>query len=293
MNPAAGIPFEAIVEQSVAGIYVIQDDRFVYANSTWAAIAGYTPEQVIGMPLARIVPPDFLDEVRQRVETRLRGDPPSMHFITRGLHRDGHVVLVEVHGSRMDYRGRPAVIGVGVDVTERLHNEAEQRRLLAQLQAFSSHTAARLEAQRSAFAREVQEVLGGMLSNIRTDAARVLHSVQGGELQALTERLLGLTRQTIEAVGQIAAALGPASEAAPPPSGQAAPAPLPPHRRLSEREQQLLPLLLQGLSPTEIGARMGISVKTVSTHRGNIFRKLNVASTAQLVLYAVRHDLVP
>ncbi|MDM0012021.1 PAS domain S-box protein [Variovorax sp. J22P168] len=293
MNPAAGIPFEAIVEQSVAGIYVIQDDRFVYANSTWAAIAGYTPEEVIGMPLARIVPPDFLDEVRQRVETRLRGDPPSMHFITRGLHREGHVVLVEVHGSRMDYRGRPAVIGVGVDVTERLHNEAEQRRLLAQLQAFSSHTAARLEAQRSAFAREVQEVLGGMLSNIRTDAARVLHSAQGGELQALTERLLGLTRQTIEAVGQIAAALGPASEASPTPPGQAAPAPLPPHRRLSEREQQLLPLLLKGLSPTEIGARMGISVKTVSTHRGNIFRKLEVASTAQLVLYAVRHDLVP
>ena len=58
MNSAEVIPFEAIVEQSVAGIYVIQDDRFVYANSTWAAIAGYAPEELIGMPLSRIVPPD-------------------------------------------------------------------------------------------------------------------------------------------------------------------------------------------------------------------------------------------
>lgn len=76
------VPFEAIVEQSVAGIYVIQDDHFVYANSTWAAIAAYTPQEVIGMPLSRIVAPDFLGEVRARVQARLKGNPPSMHFIT-------------------------------------------------------------------------------------------------------------------------------------------------------------------------------------------------------------------
>jgi PAS domain S-box-containing protein len=65
------MPFEAIVEQSVAGIYVIQDDHFVYANATWAAIGGYTPQEVIGAPLTRIVSPDFLDEVRERVQARL------------------------------------------------------------------------------------------------------------------------------------------------------------------------------------------------------------------------------
>ncbi|HYP71615.1 MAG TPA: LuxR C-terminal-related transcriptional regulator, partial [Variovorax sp.] len=66
----------------------------------------------------------------------------------------------------------------------------------------------------------------------------------------------------------------------------------PAHRRLGEREQEVLRWLLKGLSPTEIGARMGISVKTASTHRGNILRKLEVGSTAELVLYAVRHGLV-
>ena len=37
---------------------------------------------------------------------------------------------------------------------------------------------------------------------------------------------------------------------------------------------------------------MGISVKTASTHRSNILRKLEVGSTAELVLYAVRQGLV-
>ena len=281
------VPFEAIVEQSVAGIYVIQDDHFVYANSTWAAIAGYTREEVVGMPLARLVAPDFLDEVRARVQARLQGNPPSMHFITRGQHRDGHVVLVEVHGSRMNFQGRPAVIGVGVDVTERLRNEAQLRHLLEQVRALSSHTALALEAQRNAFAREVQQGLGGMLSSIRTDAARMLHSAPAGELQSLTERLLGMTQQAVDAARQIADALRPA-EPAPLPG----PAVQPAHRRLGEREQEVLRWLLKGLSPTEIGARMGISVKTASTHRGNILRKLEVGSTAELVLYAVRHGLV-
>lgn len=281
------VPFEAIVEQSVAGIYVIQDDHFVYANRTWAAIAGYTPQEVIGMPLSRIVAPDFLGEVRARVQARLQGNPPSMHFITRGLHRDGHVVLVEVHGSRMNYRGRPAVIGVGVDVTERMRNEAQLRSLLEQVQAFSSHTALALEAQRGAVAREVQQGLGGMLSSIRTDAARMLNSAPGGELQALTERLLGMTQQAVDAVRQIADALSPAEPAQPRAQGAQ-----PAHRRLGAREQQVMQWLLKGLSPTEIGARMGISVKTASTHRSNILRKLEVGSTAELVLYAVRHGLV-
>ena len=66
----------------------------------------------------------------------------------------------------------------------------------------------------------------------------------------------------------------------------------PPHQRLSVREHQVMLLLLKGVSLTEIGEEMMISVKTVSTHRTHILEKLGVASTAELVLYAVRHGLI-
>lgn len=66
----------------------------------------------------------------------------------------------------------------------------------------------------------------------------------------------------------------------------------PAHQRLTVREHQVMLMMLKGLSLTAIGDEMLISVKTVSTHRTNILDKLGVASTAELVLYAVRHGII-
>jgi DNA-binding NarL/FixJ family response regulator len=66
----------------------------------------------------------------------------------------------------------------------------------------------------------------------------------------------------------------------------------PPHQRLSTREHQIMLMLLKGMSLTDIGEEMMISVKTVSTHRTHILEKLGVSSTAELVLYAVRQGLI-
>ncbi len=203
------IPFDAIVEQAVAGIYVIQDERFAYANATWAAIVGCTPDEMVGQLLTTFVAPDFVDEVLSRYRRRLAGDPPSMHFIARGRHRDGHLVLVEVHGSRMMYRGRPAVMGVGIDVTERLHNEEELRHSREQLQALTAYTSAKLEEQRLSLARDVHDVLGGMLTSIKMDATRILRRADNAEIQALTQGLVALTQQTIDTVNSISETLRP------------------------------------------------------------------------------------
>ncbi len=66
----------------------------------------------------------------------------------------------------------------------------------------------------------------------------------------------------------------------------------PAHQRLSVREHQIMLMLLKGMSVTEIGEEMLISVKTVSTHRTNLLEKLGVAGTAELVLYAVRQGII-
>lgn len=66
----------------------------------------------------------------------------------------------------------------------------------------------------------------------------------------------------------------------------------PAHQRLTVREHQIMLMMLKGMSLTEIGEEMLISVKTVSTHRTNILEKLGVASTAELVLYAVRQGII-
>jgi len=64
------------------------------------------------------------------------------------------------------------------------------------------------------------------------------------------------------------------------------------HEGLSDREFEVLRLLVEGLGPTEIGEKLHLSVKTVSTHKTRILDKLKVGSTAELVRYALQHKLV-
>lgn len=205
------IPYQAIIEQSLAGIYVIQDECFCYANATFAGMLGLRPEEMIGRHLRELVCADFLDEVLERYHQRLAGNPPSMRFVTQGLHRDGRTVLIEVHGTRTVYRERPAVVGIGIDATERLHNEEELRRSRQQLQELTAYTTKKLEEQRISFARDVHDELGGMLTAIKMDATRVLRRVDSDEVRALTRGLLALTQKTIDTVRQISEELRPSA----------------------------------------------------------------------------------
>jgi DNA-binding NarL/FixJ family response regulator len=63
------------------------------------------------------------------------------------------------------------------------------------------------------------------------------------------------------------------------------------HEALSDREFEVMRLLVEGLGPTEIGERLHLSVKTVSTHKTRILEKLGLNSTAELVRYALEHRL--
>jgi two-component system invasion response regulator UvrY len=63
-------------------------------------------------------------------------------------------------------------------------------------------------------------------------------------------------------------------------------------RALSDREFEVLRFLAAGLGPTEIGEKLHLSVKTVSTHKARILEKLNLSSTADLVRYAMENKLL-
>jgi DNA-binding NarL/FixJ family response regulator len=62
--------------------------------------------------------------------------------------------------------------------------------------------------------------------------------------------------------------------------------------RLTSREREIVQLLSEGRSSKEVAAVLGISVKTADTHRANIMRKLNLHSVSELVLYAVRNQII-
>lgn len=61
---------------------------------------------------------------------------------------------------------------------------------------------------------------------------------------------------------------------------------------LTTREREILQLLAEGKSNKEVASLLNLSVYTVETHRTHILQKLNLHSTAELVLYAVRKGII-
>lgn len=66
----------------------------------------------------------------------------------------------------------------------------------------------------------------------------------------------------------------------------------PGYQELSDREREILHLLVSGLSNQEIAERLSISASTVQSHRASILHKLDVKTTIDLVRYAIRHGII-
>ncbi|TAJ10072.1 MAG: response regulator transcription factor [Nitrospirae bacterium] len=64
------------------------------------------------------------------------------------------------------------------------------------------------------------------------------------------------------------------------------------HQTLSNREDEVFRLLASGKTVTDVGRQLALSVKTVSTHRTRILKKLRLTTTAELIRYAILNRLV-
>src|SRR5438132_13564299 len=65
-----------------------------------------------------------------------------------------------------------------------------------------------------------------------------------------------------------------------------------PHKRLSRRESEVMSMILIGKRLKEIAATLDISVKTVTTHRSRLLRKLSLDDNLGLYRYGIRHGLI-
>jgi DNA-binding NarL/FixJ family response regulator len=64
------------------------------------------------------------------------------------------------------------------------------------------------------------------------------------------------------------------------------------HATLSDREYQILLLIAEGKSISEIAEQLFLSVKTISTHKSNILQKMNLSTQGDLIRYAIMNNLV-
>lgn len=117
-----------LVEQSIMAIYCYQDGRFRYVNPRTAQVFGRTIDELLEPgALERIIHPDDFPRMAENIRLRLSGELPAIRYTLRGIRSDGEVLYLDVHGTRTILDGRPALIGVGYDITDRVRAERERQ----------------------------------------------------------------------------------------------------------------------------------------------------------------------
>ncbi len=111
--------YRSIAEESLVGLYIIQDGLFRYVNKRFCEISGYGYEEIVD----RMTPLDLgYEQDRQTIEENLsgcfRGDTDCVRYGFRIKRKDGRTARVEVIGGLCNYRGRPAAIGTLLDITK-------------------------------------------------------------------------------------------------------------------------------------------------------------------------------
>jgi PAS domain S-box-containing protein len=132
--------FRSLVEQALTGIIIIQDRRFAYVNPRFCEIHGYAlQDELIGTdPLALIAEKDrgaTVDMFRRLLD----GEVEKISHSLTALRKDGTTVEIGVSSSRFNYRGRPAVVSLTQDISQKIRIEADNLRYVEQIKiAFMS-----------------------------------------------------------------------------------------------------------------------------------------------------------
>jgi two-component system sensor kinase FixL len=119
--------YSTLVENSLTGIYIDQGAKIVFANERFATIYKYKRNELIGMDPRQLVHPEdraFTNDIRKK---RLRGNGAPSAYEARGLTRDGETIWVARRNTRIEYKGKPAILGNVVDVTEQRCAEEQLR----------------------------------------------------------------------------------------------------------------------------------------------------------------------
>ncbi len=124
--------YRQITENSLMGIFIHQDGLGVFGNQRLADMLGCTKEEMIGRNFFDAVHPDDHETVEARVQARLRGEVSSVPHQLRLLKTTGEAIWCDILATRIDYQGRPAIMGTLTDITDRKKaeealKESEQR----------------------------------------------------------------------------------------------------------------------------------------------------------------------
>jgi len=205
------IQYSQVAENSLTGIFINQDDHVVFCNQRFAEIFGYSRKEMIDLEVLKLVHPKdraITDEWRKQ---RLQGGPVPSEYEARGLTKDGRVIWVTRRNTRIEFRGRPAVLGNIADTTRRKQMESALMESEKELRLLSTQLLAAQEHERKWIAQELHDSIGQTLVAVKFALERKLSQSGAGKVPPgiSMEDILSMVQNGVEETRRIMTNLRP------------------------------------------------------------------------------------
>ena len=199
--------FDALEEASQSIFYVIQDGSFVWGNRHGCRITGLDSlKDVIGKPALTFVHPDDKPLITRMSRKVMKGES-IQPFEWRLRTVDGQVVWVLGFLMKIQFKGRPALLGNYIDVTQAKQTRLELQSTYQRLEDLTRDLKSVREEERAQIAWELQENLGHTLNSLKTGLTDLFSGREPDSREK--ETMLGKVEAALDALARISSHLAP------------------------------------------------------------------------------------
>jgi PAS domain S-box-containing protein len=120
--------FRILSEESLVGVYIIRNNRLIYANPKFAEIFGYQRDEMPpDLQVLDLIAPTDQKHILSSITLRdsAAGSRKSFYHVFSGIRKDGSRIDLETTGTTTLYHGKPVIIGMLKDITHRKRAESE------------------------------------------------------------------------------------------------------------------------------------------------------------------------
>lgn len=132
--------FKDLVEKSQVGVFIMHGRKLAYTNPRITEIFGYDADELIGMEATEFIHESFHSFIEKNYQRRLSGENQSFHYEAIAVCKNKKEIWVEVFSNSTQYKGRQAIIGTVIDITDRKIAEEKLKQSEANLSSVFDNT---------------------------------------------------------------------------------------------------------------------------------------------------------
>ena len=200
-----------LTESSLAGIFIYHDAKFQFVNKRFTEISGYDSGELLEIEFWKLVHPEDREAMKRLMSNTFEEETIPLHYEVRVLKKDGKIIWGEMMLTAIEYKGKPAVMGNILDITDKKRLEEQTRAHLAELRKFSNQLFTIEEKSRRTFAKTLHDQITQNLAAISMGLTRIrrLASQEDQNLLSKVADIKSLVDATIFSTRNITADLFP------------------------------------------------------------------------------------